>query len=71
MGTATLIGIDLGKHCFFLHAQDRRGHEVWRKKLTRARLLALLANCPAAGRPGQHGQVVFEAAPQASIFRPA
>lgn len=48
MGTATLIGIDLAKHCFFLHAQDCRGHEVWRKKLTRARLLVLLSNCPAS-----------------------
>lgn len=48
MGTATLIGIDLGKHVFFLHAQDSRGHEVWRKKTTRAQLLVLLANCPAS-----------------------
>jgi transposase len=48
MGTATLIGIDLGKHCFFLHAQDSHGHEVWRKKATRAQLLTLLANCPAS-----------------------
>jgi transposase/predicted XRE-type DNA-binding protein len=46
MGTATLIGIDLGKHCFFLHAQDCHGHEVWRKKATRTQLLTLLANCP-------------------------
>lgn len=46
MGTATLIGIDLGKHCFFLHAQDGHGHEVWRKKATRAQLLVVLANCP-------------------------
>jgi len=48
MGTATLIGIDLGKHCFFLHAQDHWGHEVWRKKATRAQLLVLLANTPCA-----------------------
>ncbi|WP_419686240.1 IS110 family transposase [Burkholderia theae] len=48
MGTATLIGIDLGKHCFFLHAQDRHGHEVWRKKVTRTQLLVLLAGCPAS-----------------------
>lgn len=47
MGTATLIGIDLGKHCFFLHAQDSHGHEVWRKKATRAQLLTLLAGCAA------------------------
>ncbi|VXC95983.1 transposase (fragment) [Burkholderia sp. 8Y] len=47
MGAVALIGIDLGKYCFFLHAQDSRGHEVWRKKTTRAQLLRLLANCPA------------------------
>lgn len=47
MSTVTLIGIDLGKHYFFLHAQDSHGHEVWRKKTTRAQLLMLLANCPA------------------------
>jgi transposase len=47
MGAVTLIGIDLGKHCFFLHAQDSHGHEVWRKKLTRAQLLTSLANHPA------------------------
>ncbi|MGO4305929.1 IS110 family transposase [Cupriavidus sp. RAF12] len=48
MGTATLIGIDLGKHYFFLHAQDRHGHEVWHKKATRTQLLTVLANCPAS-----------------------
>jgi transposase len=48
MGIVTLIGIDLGKHCFFLHAQDGRGHEVWRRKATRAQLLTLLANTPAS-----------------------
>lgn len=47
MANATLIGIDLGKHSFFLHAQDVRGHQVWRKKATRKQLLVLLANCPA------------------------
>jgi len=31
MDTVTLIGIDLGKHAFHLHAQDRRGQAVWRR----------------------------------------
>jgi hypothetical protein len=32
MANATLIGIDLGMHCFFPHAQHARGHESWRRK---------------------------------------
>ena len=46
MQDVTLIGIDLGKHIFHLHAQDRRGHLVWRKKCNRSQLIALLANTP-------------------------
>ncbi len=38
MTDATLIGIDLGKHCFFVHAQDARGTQIWRKKMTRKAL---------------------------------
>lgn len=45
MGAVTLIGIDLGKHCFFLHAQDSHGHEAWRKKFTGQRLTSV-ANYP-------------------------
>jgi hypothetical protein len=37
---ATLIGIDLGKRCFFLLARDLNAHKVWRKRATYARLLA-------------------------------
>ena len=47
MDTISLIGIDLGKHCFFLHAHDSHGHEVWRKKFTRAQLLTSLVSYPA------------------------
>lgn len=47
MQDVTLIGIDLGKHTFHLHAQDRTGHAVWRKKCNRAQLMTLLANTPA------------------------
>jgi hypothetical protein len=38
MNEVTLIGIDLGKHVFHLHVQDAKGHEVFRKKLSRAQL---------------------------------
>jgi transposase len=44
MNEATLIGIDLGKHVFHLHAQDGRGREVFRKKLSRAQLLPFFSN---------------------------
>nr|WP_274389382.1 IS110 family transposase [Paraburkholderia tagetis] len=43
----TLIGIDLGKHVFHLHAQDAKGHEVFRKKLSRAQLLPFFSNLKA------------------------
>ncbi|AOK59167.1 IS110 family transposase [Burkholderia ubonensis] len=44
MNEITLIGIDLGKHVFHLHAQDVKGHEVFRKKLTRSQLLPFFGN---------------------------
>jgi transposase len=44
MNEVTLIGIDLGKHVFHLHAQDAKGHEVLRKKLSRAQLLPFFSN---------------------------
>ncbi|MBU0901781.1 IS110 family transposase [Pseudomonas sp. MIL19] len=47
MKSVALIGIDLGKHSFHLHAQDNSGSEVFRKKTTRQQLLRLLANQPA------------------------
>ncbi len=46
MNNAALIGIDLGKHSFHLHAQDSSGREVMRKKTTRQQLLRVLANLP-------------------------
>jgi transposase len=39
-----IAAIDLGKHSFHLHAQDDRGHELYRKKFTRAALTQHLAN---------------------------
>ncbi|KVL16300.1 transposase [Burkholderia ubonensis] len=46
MDTVSLIGIDLGKHCFHLHAQDGSGRMVLRKKLTRNQMFTLLSNFP-------------------------
>jgi transposase len=47
MNEVTLIGIDLGKHVFHLHAQDAKGHGVFRKKLSRAQLLPFFSNLKA------------------------
>lgn len=44
MSDVTLIGIDLGKHSFHLHAQDSSGRMVFRKRLTRSQLLVQLGN---------------------------
>lgn len=46
MSDVTLIGIDLGKHSFHLHGQDKAGRMVFRKKLTRHQMLVQLANYP-------------------------
>ncbi|RKE39100.1 transposase [Paraburkholderia sp. BL23I1N1] len=46
MDTISLIGIDLGKHCFHLHAQDASGRMVLRKKLSRTQMFTLLGNLP-------------------------
>lgn len=46
MDTISLIGIDLGKHCFHLHAQSASGRMVLRKKLTRTQMFTLLGNVP-------------------------
>lgn len=47
MNAVTLIGIDLGKHCFHLHAQDEKGRMVFRKKVSRSQMLTMLGNFPA------------------------
>lgn len=44
MSTVTLIGIDLGKHCFYLRSQDEKGRMVFCKKVSRSLMLTLLAN---------------------------
>ena len=35
MQNVTLVGIDLGKHSFHVHGQDRTDKAVFRKKLSR------------------------------------
>uniref|UniRef100_UPI0030DBC139 IS110 family transposase n=1 Tax=Pseudomonas sp. RA_35y_Pfl2_P32 TaxID=3088705 RepID=UPI0030DBC139 len=44
MNNVAIAAIDLGKNSFHLHAQDERGHELYRKKFTRAALVQHLAN---------------------------
>lgn len=44
MNKVAIAAIDLGKHTFHLHAQDERGHQLYRKKFTRAALIQHLAN---------------------------
>lgn len=38
-----VIGIDLAKNVFQLHAADEKGHVVWRKRVSRVELLPLVA----------------------------
>jgi len=47
MENIALSGIDLGKHIFHVHAQDKAGHQLWRRKLNRKQLIELVANTPA------------------------
>ena len=44
MQDVTLIGIDLSKHSFHLHGQDRRGRTVRRKKVTRKQPIEIFAS---------------------------
>ncbi|MYM41046.1 IS110 family transposase [Duganella qianjiadongensis] len=46
MDSVTLIGIDLGKHSFHVHGQDRQGKALLRKKFSRKQLMEFLANFP-------------------------
>lgn len=47
MSESALIGIDLGKHSFHLHGQDKLGREVFRKKFSRQQMMTLFGNLPA------------------------
>lgn len=44
MQDVSLIGIDLGKHLFHLHRQDRQGRGLLRMKCNRKQLVESLAN---------------------------
>ncbi|HGV9720721.1 TPA: IS110 family transposase [Salmonella enterica subsp. enterica serovar Enteritidis] len=46
MENVALIGIDLGKHSFHLHCQDKSGKALQCKKFTRTNLMQFLATCP-------------------------
>ncbi|ECO1514644.1 IS110 family transposase [Salmonella enterica subsp. arizonae] len=48
MENVALIGIDLGKHSFHIHCQDKSGKALLRKKFTRMKLMQFLATCPPA-----------------------
>jgi len=46
MQNVTLIGIDLGKHSFHVHCQDKSGRALLCKKFSRAKLMEFLAGSP-------------------------
>ncbi|MBD2801998.1 IS110 family transposase, partial [Xenorhabdus sp. M] len=48
MNNIALIGIDLGKHSFHLHYQDKSGKSLLHKKLTRTTLMEFMAECASA-----------------------
>src|SRR5690242_16024851 len=43
MEQATTIGLDIAKHVLQLHGADAAGHVLFRKRITRMKLLSLLA----------------------------
>lgn len=43
MQNVTLVGIDLGKHAFHLHVQDKAGTAVFRRKVSRKQLIEFFA----------------------------
>ncbi|MGN1486177.1 transposase, partial [Yersinia enterocolitica] len=42
------IGIDLGKHSFHIHCQDKHGNALLRKKFSRKKLTEFLSDCSAS-----------------------
>ncbi|MDR5907883.1 IS110 family transposase [Franzmannia qiaohouensis] len=46
MNNISIVGIDLAKHVFHLHAVDHQGREVFSKKVSRAALRKTLAQVP-------------------------
>ena len=43
MDQASTIGLDIAKHVFQVHGADAAGHVLFRKRLTRAKLIGFLA----------------------------
>ena len=43
MEQVSTIGLDIAKHVFQLHGADGAGHVLFRKRITRAKLLSFLA----------------------------
>jgi len=43
MEQATTIGLDIAKHVFQVHGADGTGRVLFRKRITRAKLLSFLA----------------------------
>lgn len=48
MQNVTLIGINLGKHSFHVHCQDKHGNTLLHKKFSRTQLINFLSSCQAA-----------------------
>lgn len=46
MKKVSLIGIDIAKNVFQLHAVNEKGHCIWTRKLTRKKLMELILNTP-------------------------
>ena len=61
MSDLALAGIDLGKHTFHLHGQDKPGRELFRKKFSRQQIMRFFGNLPAC-------TVVMEACAGAHFF---
>ncbi|MGP8432905.1 IS110 family transposase [Paraburkholderia fungorum] len=78
MQNVTLIGIDLGKHSFHVHGQDKAGNAVFRRKFSRKQLVEFFATFHActvvmeacagahwmAGKLSQFGHTVKLISPQ-------
>lgn len=68
MSTVALVGIDLGKHSFHLHGQDKAGREVFRKKTTRQQMMRLLGKLPQLhGGDGGLRRSAFHCAPTQGV----
>ena len=50
MEQVTTIGLDIAKHVFQVHGADATGHALFRKRITRAKLLGFLAAQTLTGR---------------------